>query len=72
MKPLAVPPSPTGQAILTALQHAIAGALERKRHLGQYSVVWTDGVTRLDGADAPSLVEALPAATPLPTPHLSR
>ena len=60
MKPLAVPSSPTGQAILTALQHAISGALERKRHLGQYAVTWEQGVTRLEGADAPSLVATLP------------
>jgi len=58
-----VPSSATGQAILTSLERAIAGALERKRHLGQYSVVWNAGITRIEGTDAPVLVGTLPAAT---------
>ena len=30
---------------LTALRQAVANALERKRRLGQYAVVWRDGQT---------------------------
>ena len=35
--------SEKGQIILDALQKAVTQALERKRRLGQYAVVWRDG-----------------------------
>ncbi|PZN77019.1 MAG: hypothetical protein DM484_15500 [Candidatus Methylumidiphilus alinenensis] len=35
--------SPEEQKILDCLTNAIAEALERKRRLGQYAVVWRDG-----------------------------
>ena len=38
-------PTPTPEAVvaLQALQQAVAHALDRKRRLGQYAVVWQDG-----------------------------
>lgn len=36
-------PSKEGQIILDALQRAVTDALEKKRKLGQYAVVWRDG-----------------------------
>ena len=41
-------PSEQAQKTLTVLQQAVAEALEKKRKLGQYAVVWRDGkVVRL-------------------------
>jgi hypothetical protein len=37
------PPSPQAQAMLKALQAAVANSLERKRRLGQYAVIWQTG-----------------------------
>jgi hypothetical protein len=44
------------QQVLDALRRAVAEALERKRRLGQYAVVWRDGkVVRLEPyGEAPS------------------
>lgn len=36
-------PSAEAQVILDALQKAVSQALERKRRLGQYAVIWRDG-----------------------------
>lgn len=38
---------------LDALTRAVAGALERKRRLGQYAVVWREGRPVCIGPDAP-------------------
>lgn len=38
-----VKPSEKGQVILDSLQKAVTQALERKRRLGQYAVVWRAG-----------------------------
>jgi hypothetical protein len=35
--------SPEAQRVLDALRSAVAEALERKRRLGQYAVIWRDG-----------------------------
>lgn len=35
--------SPESQRALDALRQAVAEALERKRRLGQYAVVWQEG-----------------------------
>jgi hypothetical protein len=35
--------SPEDQHALDALRRAVAEALERKRRLGQYAVIWRDG-----------------------------
>ena len=41
--------SSTSQQVLDALRGAVAEALERKRRLGQYAVIWRDGrVVRLE------------------------
>ena len=38
------------QQALDALRDAVAEALERKRRLGQYAVIWRDGqVVRIEG-----------------------
>ena len=37
------PLSPDSQRALDALREAVAEALERKRRLGQYAVIWQDG-----------------------------
>ena len=43
------------QRALDALRSAVAEALDRKRRLGQYAVIWRDGhVVRINpGEDAP-------------------
>lgn len=40
--------------VLEALRQAVAKALERKRRLGQYAVIWQDGRTVCIGPDAPA------------------
>jgi len=40
------------QQVLDALRRAVAEALERKRRLGQYAVIWRDGkVVRIEPDD---------------------
>ena len=39
--------------VLDTLKQAVAEALERKRRLGQYAVVWRDGRVMCIGPDAP-------------------
>ena len=39
--------------VLDILKRAVAEALERKRKLGQYAVVWREGRAVCIGADAP-------------------
>lgn len=46
-------PSKEGQIILDSLQKAVTQALEKKRRLGQYAVVWQDGKPVMIGEDAP-------------------
>lgn len=42
------------QQTLDILRHAVAVALERKRRLGQYAVIWRDGkVVRLEAHEIP-------------------
>ena len=40
---------------LDVLRRAVAEALERKRRLGQYAVVWRDGRAVCIGPDAPGV-----------------
>ncbi|WP_020561558.1 hypothetical protein [Methylosarcina fibrata] len=47
------PPSQESQVIQTALNKAIANALEKKRKLGQYAVMWENNRVVYKGADAP-------------------
>ena len=49
--------SEKGQIILDALQKAVTQALEKKRRLGQYAVVWRDGKPIMIGEDAPKVSE---------------
>ncbi|MFG6667145.1 hypothetical protein ACGK9R_08540 [Halomonas sp. HNIBRBA4712] len=44
---------PDTQAMLDSLRAAVSEALERKRRLGHYAVVWQDGKPALVGEDAP-------------------
>lgn len=46
-------PSPEGQKQLESLRQAVGKALEKKRRLGQYAVIWKDGKPVFTGADAP-------------------
>jgi DNA-binding PadR family transcriptional regulator len=46
-------PSPEGQRQLETLRQAVGKILEKKRCLGQYSVVWRDGKPVVSGEDAP-------------------
>ena len=47
--------------ILEVLRRAVAEALERKRKLGQYAVVWREGRVVCNGRDAP-VVLGVPSA----------
>ncbi|QOJ21654.1 MAG: hypothetical protein HRU77_13755 [Gammaproteobacteria bacterium] len=49
--------SEKGQVMLDSLQKAVTQALERKRRLGQYAVVWRDGGPVMIGEDAPKVPE---------------
>jgi len=47
------------QRALDALRRAVTEALERKRRLGEYAVIWRDGkVVRLEPDELLSVVEA--------------
>ena len=46
-------PSEKGQAVLDVLRVAVNKALEKKKKLGQYAVVWDGQKTVLTGNDAP-------------------
>lgn len=46
-------PTAEAQAMLKALQEAVAKTLENKSRLGQYAVIWEDGRPVQVGADAP-------------------
>jgi hypothetical protein len=48
-------PSEKSQVILSALKEAVANALEKKRKLGQYAVVWEDNKLVYRGEDAPQI-----------------
>jgi hypothetical protein len=48
-------PSEKSQVILSALKDAVANALEKKRKLGQYAVVWEDNKLVYRGEDAPQI-----------------
>jgi hypothetical protein len=46
-------PSEKSQIILSSLKEAVANALEKKRKLGQYAVVWENNKLVYKGEDAP-------------------
>ena len=47
--------------VLEVLKRAVAEALERKRKLGQYAVIWREGRVVCTGPDAP-VVLGVPSA----------
>lgn len=51
------PPGKFEEEALAALQRAVTRALDRKRRLGQYAVLWEDGRVVFDGPDAPAEYE---------------
>ena len=59
-------PSPlvSSQQLLAALQTAVTSALERKRRLGHYVVVWQNGGPVAFGDDAPKPNHSVHAAEP--------
>lgn len=62
-------PSPKALIALESLRVAVAKALDRKRRLGQYAVMWENGAPVLIGEDAPGDGSPkLPANSALP-PH---
>jgi hypothetical protein len=58
------PPSEKSQQTLEALQQAVTKALEKKKRLGQYAVLWEDGKPVLIGDDAPQTVSGPETKTP--------
>lgn len=52
---MAKPSSPTvsTQSTQEALRHAVKATLERKKKLGQYSVIWRENKIITQGEDAP-------------------
>ncbi len=46
-------PSQDTQKILEVMRKAVEKALDRKKRLGQYAVIWQDGKPVLIGEDAP-------------------
>ena len=50
--------SEEGQVMLDSLQKAVTQALEKKRRLGHYAVVWRDGKPMMIGEDAPKVSES--------------
>ena len=66
-------PSAAAQRDLAALRQAVGEALDRKRRLGQYAVVWQEGRVRTLPPEAlppsparPALATVLAAMEPLP------
>ncbi len=49
------------QQILDSLTNAVADALERKRRLGQYAVVWRDGQPVIIGEELESKPHSIPS-----------
>lgn len=55
------PPSISSQILLESLRQAVANALERKRRLGQYAVVWRDGQPAILESDLPPTPDTHPS-----------
>jgi hypothetical protein len=54
----ATAPSLEGQKQLETLRQAVSKALETKRRLGQYAVIWRDAKPVMAGSDAPRAYSA--------------
>lgn len=52
-------PTPDTLQVLASLRAAVAQALEQKRRLGQYAVLWQDGRPVVIGEDAPTEPDAV-------------
>jgi len=52
---------PKEQQILDSLTNAVAEALDRKRRLGQYAVVWRDGQPVILGDELQSKSQGFPS-----------
>jgi hypothetical protein len=48
-------PSKEGKALLETLQRAVTQALEKKKRLGQYAVIWRNGSPVIIGENAPEM-----------------
>jgi len=48
-------PSPDTQQMLDSLKQAVKQALEKKKCLGQYAVIWENGQPVTVGKDAPEV-----------------
>jgi hypothetical protein len=48
-------PSEKSRIILASLKEAVANALEKKRRLGQYAVMWENNQLVYKGDDAPQI-----------------
>jgi len=48
-------PSQEGQQMLETLRQSVSKALEKKRRLGQYAVIWKNGKPVVTGEDAPGV-----------------
>ncbi len=58
--------SPDTQVILDALQQAVTNALERKRRLGHYAVLWSGNAPLIVGEDAPERPQAPQVTADIP------
>ena len=58
------PLSPETERALGSLRQAVAEALERKRRLGQYAVIWQDGRPAQVIPDEAEPAQPLPQGTP--------
>ncbi|NTV67631.1 MAG: hypothetical protein HGB06_08150 [Chlorobaculum sp.] len=54
--------SKEGQLALDALRKAVANALEKKRRLGQYAVIWQDGKPTIIGGEIDRGVSTQPSS----------
>lgn len=52
-----IAPSAESQRMLESLRQAVAKALERKRRLGQYAVIWRHGKPVIIHAEPPRVAE---------------
>ena len=52
-------PSPESIEVLNALRDAVTEALDKKRRLGQYAVIWQDDRPVFIGDEAPPAIEIM-------------
>ena len=64
VSPTPTPSEVSSEQLLAALQAAVSAALERKRRLGHYAVVWQNGRAVAVGEDGPGDEAGLQASEP--------